>query len=116
MSTQPTWFVEQPEITDDDLAAENDAFEARQQQDAIALEMMADKLSSPDAAQQVQAKVLSQSEKSHSISINKVNRDRSRNADSLKNKRITRLTIAIKPKELQERIDEITPMQNSTQR
>ncbi|GGF64675.1 hypothetical protein GCM10011338_16340 [Alteromonas lipolytica] len=101
--------IEQPEITEEDLEAENQAFESRQQQDAMAFDMMADKLSSPAGADKVQSKVLSQSEKSHSISINKVNRDRSRNADALKNKRITRLTIAIKPKELQDRIAEVTP-------
>ncbi|MEC9262588.1 MAG: hypothetical protein VYD53_14675, partial [Pseudomonadota bacterium] len=39
--------VAQPEITDDDIEAENQAFATRQVQDEIAFQMMADRLSSP---------------------------------------------------------------------
>lgn len=102
--------VTQPEITDEDIEAENVAFAARQIKDEIAFQMMADKLSSPSSSvEQAQSRVSSQAEKSHSFSINKIKRDKENNATELKNKRITRLTIAIKPKELQERIAEIKP-------
>lgn len=102
--------VTQPEITDEDIEAENVAFAARQIKDEIAFQMMADKLSSPSSSvEQAQSRVSSQAEKSHSFSINKIKRDKENSATELKNKRITRLTIAIKPKELQERIAEVKP-------
>ena len=102
--------VAQPEITDADIEAENQAFAARQIQDEIAFQMMADRLSSPSqSVDQAITRVASQSEKSHSFSINKIKRDKNQKASELKNKRITRLTIAIKPKELQDRIAEIKP-------
>lgn len=102
--------VSQPAITDEDIEAENQAFAERQIKDEIALQMMADKLSSPsNSVDSAVSRVATQSEKSHSFSINKIKRDKHNNPERLKNKRITRITIAIKPKELQDRIAEVKP-------
>lgn len=102
--------VAQPEITDEDIASENAAFAQRQIQDKMALQMMADKLTSESSVMNsVQSKILSQSEKSHSFTINKIEKKKDSAAKSLKSKRITRLTIAIKPKELRQRIAEVKP-------
>lgn len=102
--------VSEPAITEEDLAKEKALFERQQQQDTIALDMMADRLSQPSPeVSKLQGRLNKMTERTASISINQIKRNQSNQPEQLKNKRITRLTISIKPKELAQRIEEIKP-------
>ncbi len=102
--------VTEPEITDEDIAKEEALFAMQQQQDSVALQMMADRLSQPSPeVSKLQGRLSKMTERTASISINQIKRNQSNQSDNLKNKRITRLTIAIKPKELAQRIEEVKP-------
>lgn len=102
--------VSEPAITEEDLAKEKALFGRQQQQDTIALDMMADRLSQPSPeVSKLQGRLNKMTERTASISINQIKRNQSNQPEQLKNKRITRLTISIKPKELAQRIEEIKP-------
>lgn len=105
--------VETPEISDADLAAEKAFLEAQGAADQQQLDIMADSLSNPSNAAAKQLK--QQAERASNARLSAYNNntkqlDPARNR--LTDKRITRVTLPIKPKNEMERIASIRPFAN----